>query len=267
MHYSRTQATIAQSSAEAELYALTSAANDLFHLQSVIMLGMTKSVEGIKLHLHTDSASGKAMVSKLGMSKKPKHMGLRYIHLQDLVESRVITVHNIGTLNNPSDIFTKFMPQSTLTKHFSKVGIAEVALDEVCQAKRRQKDQRKPRNAASVMQHNYSGSVPSMAVCIWHASITETGLQEMQSVVIGVVIAAYQEQSSAITCHRSEGAPPNHHGSLIRIRGSSSIDLTSSSSDTYRSSSEEKQRIEEEIRSQDFIGMIAEGFHLVDTEM
>eukprot|EP00971_Amphidinium_carterae_P112785 2233672-Amphidinium_carterae.1 len=32
VHYSRTQATIAQSSAEAELYALTSAANDLIHL-------------------------------------------------------------------------------------------------------------------------------------------------------------------------------------------------------------------------------------------
>eukprot|EP00971_Amphidinium_carterae_P332560 6466782-Amphidinium_carterae.4 len=43
------------------------------HLQSVIMeLGIIKSVEEIKLHLHPDSASGKAMVGKLGMSKKSK---------------------------------------------------------------------------------------------------------------------------------------------------------------------------------------------------
>eukprot|EP00971_Amphidinium_carterae_P245709 4879616-Amphidinium_carterae.1 len=61
-------------------------------------LGIIKSVEGIKLHLHTDFASRKAM---------------------------------IGTMNNPSDILTKFMPQTTLTKPFSKVGIAKVALDEV----------------------------------------------------------------------------------------------------------------------------------------
>eukprot|EP00971_Amphidinium_carterae_P008830 174222-Amphidinium_carterae.1 len=129
---SRTQATVAQSSAEAELYALTSAANDLIHLQSVIMeLDISKSVEGIKLHLHTVSASGKAMVSKLGMSKKSKHIELRYLHLQGLVESGVITVHKIGTFNNPSDIFTKFMPQASLIRHVSKVGIAEVGIDEV----------------------------------------------------------------------------------------------------------------------------------------
>eukprot|EP00971_Amphidinium_carterae_P151964 3011714-Amphidinium_carterae.1 len=70
------------------------------------------------------------MVSKLGMSKKSKHIELRYLHLQGLVESGVITIHKIGTQNNPSDIFTKFMPQSLLNKHFNKVGIAETGIDE-----------------------------------------------------------------------------------------------------------------------------------------
>eukprot|EP00971_Amphidinium_carterae_P066227 1311592-Amphidinium_carterae.1 len=112
VHYSRTQGTIAQSSAEAELDALTSAANDLIHLQSVIIeMGIAKSTKGIKLHVHTDSASGKAMVSQLGMSKKSKHIELKYLHLQDIP--------------------TKFMPQSTLSKHFGKVGLAETSNDEV----------------------------------------------------------------------------------------------------------------------------------------
>eukprot|EP00971_Amphidinium_carterae_P102188 2022893-Amphidinium_carterae.2 len=62
VHYSRTQVTVAQSSAEAELYALTSATNDLIHLQSVIIeMGIAKSTDGIKLHVYTDSASSKAM--------------------------------------------------------------------------------------------------------------------------------------------------------------------------------------------------------------
>eukprot|EP00971_Amphidinium_carterae_P105257 2084258-Amphidinium_carterae.1 len=43
VHYSRTQAT-----------------------SVIIEMGIAKSTEGIKLHVHTDSASGKAMVSKLG---------------------------------------------------------------------------------------------------------------------------------------------------------------------------------------------------------
>eukprot|EP00971_Amphidinium_carterae_P301663 5993225-Amphidinium_carterae.2 len=46
--YSRTPVTVAQSSAEAELYALTSAVNDLIHLQFVITeMGIMKSAEGI----------------------------------------------------------------------------------------------------------------------------------------------------------------------------------------------------------------------------
>eukprot|EP00971_Amphidinium_carterae_P080512 1593140-Amphidinium_carterae.1 len=71
------------------------------------------------------------MVSKLGMSKKSKHIELKYLHLQGSVESGVITVHKIGTQNNASDNLTKFMPHSTLSKHFSKVGLAEASTDEV----------------------------------------------------------------------------------------------------------------------------------------
>eukprot|EP00971_Amphidinium_carterae_P185330 3679791-Amphidinium_carterae.1 len=94
-------------------------------------MGIAKSTDGIKLHVHTDSASSKAMVSKLGTSKKSKHIELKYPHLQGLVESGVIIVHKIGTQNNPSDILTKFMPQSVLSKHFNKVGVAETGIDEV----------------------------------------------------------------------------------------------------------------------------------------
>eukprot|EP00971_Amphidinium_carterae_P261257 5182928-Amphidinium_carterae.1 len=49
---------------------------------------------------------------------------------QGLVESGVITVHKISTLNNRSDVLTKFMPQSVLSKHFNKIGIAETGIDE-----------------------------------------------------------------------------------------------------------------------------------------
>eukprot|EP00971_Amphidinium_carterae_P216376 4294973-Amphidinium_carterae.3 len=113
----------------------------------------------------------------------------------------------------------------------------------------------------------------------------------MQSVVSGVATAACLGQSSAtavrgmalrvygahshwsaidqrVRCHQC--APPSHPGPLVRIRGNSPVDLSSpssSSSDSDGSGSEEEQRIEEEIRSQDFIGMIGEDFHLVDAEM
>eukprot|EP00971_Amphidinium_carterae_P051605 1015711-Amphidinium_carterae.6 len=70
IHYSRTQSIVAQSSAEAELRAITSAKDEFIHVQSVVMeLGLASSPSNMKLHVHTDSASGKAMIQKLGISK------------------------------------------------------------------------------------------------------------------------------------------------------------------------------------------------------
>eukprot|EP00971_Amphidinium_carterae_P141887 2810534-Amphidinium_carterae.5 len=74
-----------------------------------------------------------------------------------------------------------------------------------------------------------------------------------------------------ITRSGAFSAPARHHGPLIRIRGSSSVDIISSP-DTDGSSSEEEQRAKEEIeiRSQDFINMTiftgrdTDSFQLVD---
>eukprot|EP00971_Amphidinium_carterae_P054913 1082268-Amphidinium_carterae.1 len=126
IHYSRTQSTIAQASAVAEVYAHTSAPNELIHVQLVVIeLGLATSPSKVNLHAHTDSANGKAMTQKLGISKKSKHIQLKYLHLQELVEQGVITRHKVNSLLNPSDKITKFMPQATLTKHFNKAGIHE----------------------------------------------------------------------------------------------------------------------------------------------
>eukprot|EP00971_Amphidinium_carterae_P034222 673849-Amphidinium_carterae.1 len=73
IHYSKTQSTVAKSSAEADVYALTSASNELIHVQSVVMeLGLASSSSNVKLHVHIDSASGKTLIQKLGISKKIK---------------------------------------------------------------------------------------------------------------------------------------------------------------------------------------------------
>eukprot|EP00971_Amphidinium_carterae_P097381 1926799-Amphidinium_carterae.3 len=42
-----------------------------------------------------------------------------------------VIADKIGTQNNPSDTLTKLMPQSTLSKHFSKLRPAEIGIDEV----------------------------------------------------------------------------------------------------------------------------------------
>eukprot|EP00971_Amphidinium_carterae_P010718 211687-Amphidinium_carterae.1 len=92
VHYSRTQAIVAQRSPWAELYALTSAANELIHLQ-FMELGIIRSA------VHTDSASCKAMVSKLGMSKTSKHIELTYLHLQSAWPTPLIRIRGSSSVD------------------------------------------------------------------------------------------------------------------------------------------------------------------------
>eukprot|EP00971_Amphidinium_carterae_P349082 6490838-Amphidinium_carterae.1 len=82
----------------------------------------------VKRHVHTDSARGKAMIQKLGSSKKSQHVQLKYLHLQEPVEQGVITRHKVSSLLNPSDILTKLSPQVTMTKHFVMVKVALTTL-------------------------------------------------------------------------------------------------------------------------------------------
>eukprot|EP00971_Amphidinium_carterae_P044762 880512-Amphidinium_carterae.1 len=308
-------------------------------------MGIAKSTDGIKLHVHTDSASGKAMVSKLGMSKKSKHIELRYLHLQGLVESGVITVHKISTLCNMSDVLTKFMPQFTLSKHFNKIGIAETGIDEVSIQQIRQKlkvsaitcsstpevDPRSPPKSRKKSQKD-SGASSSQGpfqqtpiqvcyqcrrvdrltqcefnscqhqACPLHRSWipkdsvssqwccdsckpnalmchrcqrngTQVLLFECEAVGCNNHMCGAHSQWSAldqkVRCHPC--TTQGHYGPLIRIRGNSSVSISSSSSEPDQSEAEEEERVmEEEIRSQDFIGMLNirsrddDSFSLVD---
>eukprot|EP00971_Amphidinium_carterae_P103235 2043458-Amphidinium_carterae.4 len=86
------------------------------HLQSVIIeMGMVKSAEGIKLHLRTDSASGKDIVSKLG-----------------LVESGVIAVHRVDSeqsIKHPYQVHATIHTQQAFQQ--SRIGIDEVSIHDL----------------------------------------------------------------------------------------------------------------------------------------
>ena len=83
---SRTQATQALSSAEAELYAMGMAIQDALHPQSLLQeLKLTQLAKPFELTVYTDSSSGKALASKLGLTRSSKHVQLKFLFMQDLV--------------------------------------------------------------------------------------------------------------------------------------------------------------------------------------
>ena len=120
-HYSRTQSTIATSSGEAELYAIgTGTAEGLGILN---FLTEACLVNKLTLTCLTDSTSAKAMATRYGMSKQTKHIQLRHLYVQDLVQGGLLKVKKVGTLENLADVLTKHVTRETTERHLSGIGI------------------------------------------------------------------------------------------------------------------------------------------------
>jgi len=99
---SRTQATIALSSAEAELYAISTGAKEaLLHIRNLLMELL--NVNKINIKTHTDSSSGKSMATRIS---------------RDYV--RLIEIH---TNDSPADILTKHVSTETLQRHLQQAGL------------------------------------------------------------------------------------------------------------------------------------------------
>ena len=118
---SRTQSTIALSSAEAELYAINTGATEALHIRSFLTEALNK--KKVNIRIHTDSSSGKSIATRIGSSKKAKHIELKHLFIQQLVLNDVVRIIKINTLVNPADIFTKYVATETLLRHLTEVGI------------------------------------------------------------------------------------------------------------------------------------------------
>ena len=89
---SKTQQAIATSSAEAELYAISSTIADAIHLKQLITeiennIGVSTfdfDKHQANIVLFCDSSSATSLVQRMGISKRTKHIQLRFLWIQDL---------------------------------------------------------------------------------------------------------------------------------------------------------------------------------------
>ena len=117
---SRTQAVVALSSAESEFYAIGTGATEALHLKNFLGEILTNK---INLKIHTDSSSGKSMATRIGVSKRAKHIELRYMFIQHLIHDGMLSIHKINTKHNPADILTKYVTREVLQWHLYQAGI------------------------------------------------------------------------------------------------------------------------------------------------
>jgi hypothetical protein len=99
--WARTQPSIALSSCEAEVVALSEAAKEAILVRNVLKeIGFDYCIVA-----YVDSSSARALCLKRGVGRM-KHLDTRFLWLQDLVRDKQLTVEKIATLVNPADVPT-----------------------------------------------------------------------------------------------------------------------------------------------------------------
>ena len=108
--FSRTQATVALSSCEAELYAANAAIAESLFLVRVckFLCGDQKGENSgeVKVKLHVDSSAAMGTIQRAGFGRM-KHLQIRHLFPQDLLRMKVFSLHKISTKMTPADLGTK----------------------------------------------------------------------------------------------------------------------------------------------------------------
>ena len=116
--WSTTQAVVALSSAEAELYALTKGASQA--LGAISLFGdFGEDMEGM---VHTDASAALGIVKRQGLGKL-RHLRVQYLWIQDKVRGGDLEVHKILGTKNPADLMTKHLAAHDAQRHLEEMAM------------------------------------------------------------------------------------------------------------------------------------------------
>ena len=100
--WSSTQASVAQSSGEAEYYALVRACSEALGMQSVMRdLGWDA-----KIVVRIDSSAAKSVASRTGLGKL-RHMEVKFLWAQEAARLKRFNVEKVRGPDTPADLLTK----------------------------------------------------------------------------------------------------------------------------------------------------------------
>ena len=116
--WSTTQATIALSSAEAELYSLVKGA-----AQTLGMLSLARDL-GVHMRatVHTDASAALSIIQRQGTGKL-RHVSTQFLWIQEKTRNEEFDVAKIPGEENPADVLTKNVPADILMRHLESMNI------------------------------------------------------------------------------------------------------------------------------------------------
>ena len=117
--WATTQATVALSSAEAELYSLVKGAGQALGMMAVARdLGMA-----LEARVHTDASATLGIVQRQGLGKL-RHISTQFLWIQDKVRNKQLEVVKVPGKDNPADILTKNVPAEILSRHLRTLRVS-----------------------------------------------------------------------------------------------------------------------------------------------
>ena len=116
--WATTQATVALSSAEAELYSLVKGAAQALGMMAVGRdLGVC-----LEARVHTDASAALGIIQRQGLGKL-RHISIQFLWIQDKVRNNELDVVKIPGKDNPADVLTKNVPAEILERHMRTLGV------------------------------------------------------------------------------------------------------------------------------------------------
>ena len=117
-HWSTTQATVALSSAEAELTGICKGASQGLGLQSLARdLGID-----LQLKVMTDATAGIGICRRRGLGEV-RHLATADLWIQDRLRRKGFQLEKVLGADSPADMLTKHVDRATLAKHMNKLGL------------------------------------------------------------------------------------------------------------------------------------------------
>jgi len=119
---SKVQKTVALSSTEAELMAVTEGVKEILYIKNLL----SEFIEvQLPIPVHVDNQGAWHLARNPVNASRSKHIELRHFYIRDYVSAGTIMILNIDTADNVSDLFTKSQPAEVFTPQ------ADIALNHV----------------------------------------------------------------------------------------------------------------------------------------
>ena len=75
------------------------------------------------VRLWTDSSAAKGIASRVGLSKRTRHIAVHHLWVQERVENKDLSVSKVAGEKNPADIGTKHVTQEVMSRHLKNIGM------------------------------------------------------------------------------------------------------------------------------------------------